>query len=139
MALELKDMHYKEIPQELRRRLSGKIKKIKKIKKIESEYVYFLYDKQRKDFVYVGKTIDLESRIRHHKSDKIFTDVYVFETKNAHRWELYWQRKLVPMYCKDTHLKKHKKRRKENSTIRYNSTVQNILKKMEWEKNDTSK
>ena len=134
MALELKDMHYKEIPQELKRRLSGKIKKIKKT---ESAYVYFLYDKQRKDFVYVGKTIDLESRIRHHKSDKIFTDVYVFETKNAHKWELYWQRKLVPMYCNDPHLKKHKNRRKVNSVKRFNSIIEKTSDKLK-EKNGTS-
>ena len=136
MALILETLDKEDIPEELKRRLAGKLKKISKS---NVSYVYFLYDKKRCDFVYVGQTINLEDRIQNHKQDKFFTDVYVFQTKEANKWETYWQKKLVPIHCNDTHLKKHKIRRKENSIKKYNLIIHNVLNKMERKQNDTSK
>lgn len=79
-------------------------------------FVYFLCDGD--EIVYVGQTSILTNRIKTHKPDKEFTDVYyitVQSTKEALRVEAYYIRRFKPKYNK-THCSPPP-RQKENLSV----------------------
>ena len=138
-VVQFQNMDEKEIPKIIRRRLIGKLKKVRIIKNPTNNYVYFLYDKRIDEIVYVGQTIDLKKRIIAHKSDKIFTDVFAFKTNNANNWEFYFQKKIVPRHCNDSHLNKLKNKRIKNSIQRYDAIIKEISGKLTRRINDKSR
>ena len=116
----------KDIPYDLVS-ISKDLKQVKQGGNYKKHYVYFLSSKFG-EVVYIGKTIDIESRPWSHTYNKEFKNVFIIESnkESYEKIEKYWQLKLIPKYCQDGYLTKPREEKEKSNIKSLNMIVDSL-------------